>query len=346
MLSPWRHTPGGASGIYSCTSRAVGGQFIFGPEEREEFVRLMRCCEQFFGVHILDYTVLSNHFHIEVEVPPPPAKPLSDREFLKRLAALYPSCEVDKVRRRIRRCRERDDDEGAENAKEKFTRRMWDLSEFMKSLKQRFSRYYNNKHDRHGTLWEERFKSVLVQHGYAARVVAAYIGLNAVRAGIVEDPKDYRWSAYGAALGGDLRAREGLRRLMNQATTAPRGAVPPKDWRQCLADYRVALYLDGKQRSQVNPVTGEPELVDRGFSAEEVRKVLEEGGQLSLAQMLRLRVRYFSDGVALGSESFLEDLFKATRGCFSPRRERGALPIPECEEDLCVMHAVKDGLPR
>ncbi len=33
-------------------------------------------------------------------------------------------------------------------------------------------------------------------------MIAAYIDLNPVRAGMVADPADYRWSGYGEAIGG------------------------------------------------------------------------------------------------------------------------------------------------
>ena len=36
------------------------------------------------------------------------------------------------------------------------------LSEFVKEIKQTFSRYYNKKHHRRGTLWGERFKGVFM----------------------------------------------------------------------------------------------------------------------------------------------------------------------------------------
>lgn len=43
-------------------------------------------------------------------------------------------------------------------------------------------------------MWEDRFRSVLVEgRGHALRTMAAYIDLNPVRAGLCEDPKDYRW---------------------------------------------------------------------------------------------------------------------------------------------------------
>ncbi len=90
-----------------------------------------------------------------------------------------------------------------ERVRAKFLRRMWDLSEFMKTLKQKFTGWFNRLHERVGTLWESRFKSVIVDGSWNSLVrVAAYIDLNAVRAGLVEDPKDYRWCGYGEAVAG------------------------------------------------------------------------------------------------------------------------------------------------
>jgi hypothetical protein len=88
---------------------------------------------------------------------------------------------------------------------------MYDLAEFGKTLKQRVSFSYNRRHQRKGTLWEERFKSVLVDGSPGTLMrMAAYIDLNAVRAGLVKDPKDYRFSGYGEAMGGSKQARAGL----------------------------------------------------------------------------------------------------------------------------------------
>ncbi len=62
---------------------------------------------------------------------------------------------------------------------------MWDISAFMKTLKQRFSQWFNGRHKCRGTLWEDRFRSALVEgKGNALRAMAAYIDLNPVRAKI------------------------------------------------------------------------------------------------------------------------------------------------------------------
>ena len=103
---------------------------------------------------------------------------------------------------------------GVEAVMEKYLYRMWDLSQFMKTLKQRFTQWFNRKHGRRGTLWEDRFKSVIVEDGYAARVMAAYIDLNPLRGGICKDPAEYRWSSYGEAVAGGKKARAGLVRAV------------------------------------------------------------------------------------------------------------------------------------
>jgi putative transposase len=65
-------------------------------------------------------------------------------------------------------------------------------------------------------LWSERFKSVLLEGGPAVAAIAAYIDLNPVRAGLCEDPKDYRYCGYAEAIAkGSAIAQEGLRTILN-----------------------------------------------------------------------------------------------------------------------------------
>ncbi|MBX3734364.1 MAG: transposase [Verrucomicrobiae bacterium] len=57
---------------YHCMSRVVNRDFVFGPHEREHFVRLLRQYERFCGARVLTFCILSNHFHLLVEVPARP----------------------------------------------------------------------------------------------------------------------------------------------------------------------------------------------------------------------------------------------------------------------------------
>ena len=69
-------------------------------------------------------------------------------------------------------------------------------SKTMQSLGRKYVRYFNWAHDRTGTLWEGRFRSCLVENERYLLECYRYIELNPVRAGLVADPADYRWSSH------------------------------------------------------------------------------------------------------------------------------------------------------
>ncbi len=69
--------------IMHITSRIVDRQYLLGDEEREVFVEMMRMYEEFCGIKVLSYCVMSNHFHLLLEIPPQmDVIELSDDEFL------------------------------------------------------------------------------------------------------------------------------------------------------------------------------------------------------------------------------------------------------------------------
>jgi REP element-mobilizing transposase RayT len=288
-------------------SRVVDRNFVFGPHERDVFCKIMRQVERFSGVRVLTWTILSNHFHVLLEVPPRPAPSLSDEEILDRCRALYPKHGMIAIEWEFAEAQRRGG-VALERLREQYLRRMWDLSEFMKTLKHKFTRWFNRKHDRAGTLWESRFTSVIVEgHWNSLLKVAAYIDLNAVRAGIVGDPKDYRWCGYAEAVCGDRPARKGLAVALSDLKI---GA----NWRDVGPRYRKLLFGIGEARS--------------GISREEVARTWQAGGKLTLAQLLRCRVRHLSDGLVIGSESFVETFFNANRSLFGTRRKSGARKLP------------------
>lgn len=64
-----------------------------------------------------------------------------------------------------------------------------------------------------------------------------------------------------------------------------------------------------------------------GYSEEKVCNVMAAGGRMAIADVLRCRVRYFSDGLVLGSRVFVENVFARHRDQFGPRRKSGARPM-------------------
>jgi putative transposase len=189
--------------VCHCISRVVYRNFVFGPAEKETLRTLMRMQEKFTGCRVVAYCLMCNHFHLLLEVPPTPVGGLSDEVLLERLSSIYSEAFAAEVARELAEARDKVRDGLADESvvvawiHERFTYRMHDLSEFMKTLVQRFTQWFNRTHQRTGNLWEDAFRSVIVEDGLAAKTMSAYIDLNPVRAGKVRNPEDYRWSSYG-----------------------------------------------------------------------------------------------------------------------------------------------------
>ena len=73
----------------------------------------------------------------------------------------------------------------------------------MQSLGRRYVRYINATYGRTGTLWEGRYKASLIGDGDYLLRCHRYIELNPLRAAMVADPCDYRWSSHRALAFGE-----------------------------------------------------------------------------------------------------------------------------------------------
>lgn len=281
--------------MYHVITRVVAGEMLLDAGAKEVLRRLLRRVAAFSGVEVLTYCLMTNHLHILVRVPSVEVGAVERGELARRYALLYPDGHGGLFPEATRMAEIlAEDSEEALRWEGRLCARMHDISGFMKTLKQRFSWWYNRSHKRFGTLWAERFKSMIVEDSpEALTVVAAYIDLNPVRAGLTVDPGDYRWSGYGEAMGGEACARAGLAALIG---------LP--DWVEGLAAYRMILFGKGAHGRD-----GE----QGGIPRERVLKVLEAGGKVPIADLLRCRIRYLTDGGVLGSEEFVREVI-ATRG--------------------------------
>jgi len=71
-----------------------------------------------------------------------------------------------------------------------------DIAGLMKRITVSYVKYFNNKYNRVGHLFQDRFKSESVNDENYALALSRYIHLNPVKAGLVAKPDDYRWSSY------------------------------------------------------------------------------------------------------------------------------------------------------
>jgi hypothetical protein len=78
----------------------------------------------------------------------------------------------------------------------------------------------------------------------------------------------------------------------------------------------------------------------KGFTRAQVEAVLNSGGKLSRADLLRCRVRWFSAGAAIGSKGFVERVFQGCRSHFGPKRKSGARRVRE--DAAGSLHALRE----
>ena len=131
------------------------------------------------------------------------------------------------------------------------------------------------------------------------------IDLNPVRAGLVERPEEYRWCSLAYHLGtgnkgGFLSTDLGVAAFTN------------KGYRERIVLYRAYVYEKGGISD--GSVGAIPE--------EEMKEERERGYRLSRGQVFRSRIRYFTEGLIIGSRSFVKETAEKIREILKLKRER------------------------
>ena len=356
-----RILPKGQGYFVHVTSRIVGQAFFLGDLEKRVFVKMMRQWAAFSGLGVITHCLMDNHFHVMLWVPARVS--LDHAGVLNRLEGIW---QEEKVLAWENHYTQQDMDT-RQRMDEAVMARMADLPEFMRILKQSFTRWYNRKNNRTGTLWDARYRSVVVEDSPLALMsVAAYIDLNPLRAGMVADPMAYVWSGYGAAMSGDKTARQGLDALVHLARghqpfaalrvrkkqlneekenwreIAPEMAkersqrAAPKSWKEVQAAYRIWLVNKGERKQEI----GELGIKRKGMDPVQVIAAYEKQGVVPLGTCLQLRTRAFTRGVALGGAGYLEDLMAQYRSCFGPKRKKAARKIKAMGDDVLALRQV------
>ncbi|OAM89392.1 transposase [Termitidicoccus mucosus] len=294
--------------VYHCMTRTVNGERLLDDPAKETLRKQLWQVADYCGVQILTYTILSNHFHVLARVPP--AAEISDIELLRRYRVMYPkptpyqAARLDVIEAQLKTVGPE-----ADAWRKRQLALMGDISQFMKLLKQRFSVWFNRSHRRYGTLWSERFKSVLLEpKGRVLETMAAYIDLNCVRAGLAADPKDYRFCGYAEAVAGGKPARAGLAHIIGES----------KLWSAVQAAYRESLFGKGSV----------PRERAAALTPEQLGQVLKAKARLPLATVLRCRIRYFTDGAVLGGKAFVAQHLARYRRNLHRRAHSVPRPLP------------------
>ncbi len=78
------------------------------------------------------------------------------------------------------------------------------LGRAMQALGRRYVRYFNDRHEQSGTLWEGRYRATIIDSERYLIECMCYIDLNPVRAGVAREPAAFKWSSYHHHAGGQI----------------------------------------------------------------------------------------------------------------------------------------------
>ena len=280
--------------VYHVMSRTALDGFPLGDVEKDFMLDLIRRYSALYFVEILGFCLMGNHFHILVRMFP--EHKYTDEDIQKRYESFYG-----------------DDRMFAAGWIPSLREKLSSLSEFVKEIKQTFSRYYNKKHHRRGTLWGERFKSLIVENGETLINCLAYIDLNPLRAGLVDRPEDYRWNSLGYHIqtgnkDNFLSLDFGLKEF---------GVV---DTEERLKRYRRYVYEAG---ALDHPGKGQARVIDNDI----VEHEREKNYEINRADRFRYRTRYFTDSGIIGTKEFVSKTYMRFKHHFNSKNEKKPKPV-------------------
>ena len=113
------------------------------------------------------------------------------------------------------------------------------------------------------------------------------------------------------------------------------------EWRKVLENYRRFMADDEERRAKRQEQRQEGTMEGRAEQRKARRAAPWARHRVSEARMLRCRVRYFTDGLVLGTKEFVDGAFCLTRERFGARRTSGARKLARAETELRTMRALR-----
>ena len=254
----------------------------FGDADKEQFVHILHRVAGLYTVEIAAYQVMSNHWHILLRTPE--AIP-SEEETIRRFEAFHDGKRTLLPGSRL--CAE-------------WQKRLRDVSWCMRHLQHLYTAWYNRSRPvrRKGTLWAGRFKNTVLEMGQPLWACWAYIERNPVRAGMVADPADYRFCSYGVwSQTGRHPFEKAVREALGPSLPEGLNSLAPNELRAALRDRFAQVAAEEMD----------------GADPQAVAAAEQAAPEPSFTLSARRRVRYWVDGLVIGSELFIRETMRRVR---------------------------------
>ncbi len=281
----------GRSCYYHLYNRAAGPRraLPFDDVAKERMFKLIVELGDYFLIETISATIMGTHFHVVVHAP---GGPPTLEEAAKRHNDYHGLTGIDELPRGKTLLEPKINPEACE----KVAAQMVDVSEFMRILQQRFATWYNRTHDRRGGLWADRFKSTILEGSREALWNGVeYVELNPVRAGLTDDPADYRFCSWGRYSGsGKHPFAKAFAKHMQAVAANHAGATATG-----LSDAAILAEFKGELARVM--------AAERGETNAEIHAASERArtrGDSMPVRFLR-RTRHWTDGSIIGGKAFV-----------------------------------------
>ncbi len=257
--------------------------------------RLIETIEHFSRIYFCEvaaFSVMGNHYHLVVRFEG--EHPVDREQLRERTRIMYPGMAA-----------QAQIDLWSDEQWDHHRRRLFDVAEFMRNVQMAYARWYNRAYDRRGRFWADRYKSVILGDEKAVLDCILYVELNPIRAGLVERPEEWQGSSIFLREVGKDGWLIPLTRVLNRSGR-----------KRALAEFRELLYYRGAVPTKEGQAAISQELLEQ-----EIARGFASSG------LYRKRLRYFVDGLAVGTEEFIRDQLTLMRE--DGRYLRRKNPIPQ-----------------
>jgi putative transposase len=261
------------AGIYHLCSRVAGPKGWYPlaePIYQKKLLDLIQFYAKNYQCKVYGFCIMGNHYHLIVEFLKPGKLP---RKFLKEKANMFYPRSAAHI------------DLWNDDKWNRFEKRLFNVSEFMRSLNRAFTWWYNTQTNSRGTFWADRFKSVILKTPQALQECMLYIDLNPVRASLVQHPEDFVASSCHLRLIGKDKWLVDIKKIMRS-----------KNRQEALKYYRQLLYERGALTQRPGKAS-----ISREVKIEMRKNDFRPRG------VYQKKLKYFVNGVMMGSKMQIED---------------------------------------
>ncbi len=278
---------------YHLTNRVAGSSDWFpfeDPEAGQKLLDMMLFYVNVYRCRLAAFQIMGNHFHFIVHFEKP--RSLSRKELMESAHKLYG------------RKAEVKTEDWTDAQWKAFNERLFDVSKLMANVNGFYAQWFNRKFGRRGHLWGDRFKNPELLGLEAVQDGILYVELNAVRAGMVKRPEQWKWGSARWRLTGEDQALIPLDELF-----------PPDPETEAYGSYRARLYYRGAVPTRDNQAA-----IPRWILHQEQRRGFTRAGAF------RRRLRFLTDGLAVGPAEKVAQLLETYRQQGRYRRRRHPIP--------------------